>query len=57
MIAKTPREHFMRAVDDEFAKFERKENAFRRAEREERAAQLRLPVAQDRASVENRQRN
>lgn len=27
-IAKTPREHFMRAVDDELAKFERKEKSF-----------------------------
>ena len=33
-IAKTPREHFMRAVDREFSKFEREERAFRKAERE-----------------------
>jgi hypothetical protein len=44
-IAKTPREHFMRAVDDELAKFVRKEIAFQQAERDERAARLRLPVA------------
>jgi hypothetical protein len=43
-IAKTPREHFMRGVDDELAKFERKERAFRQAEREERAARLKLPI-------------
>jgi hypothetical protein len=34
-LAKTPREHFMRAVDDELAKFERKERAFGQAERED----------------------
>jgi len=44
-IAKTPREHFMRAVDDELAKFERKERAFRQSERDERAARLKLPIA------------
>jgi hypothetical protein len=44
-IARTPREHFMRAVDDELAKFERKEMAFQQAEREERASRLRLPLA------------
>jgi hypothetical protein len=43
--AKTPREHFMRAVHDELSKFERKERAFRKAERAERAAQLRLAAA------------
>ena len=43
-LAKTPREHFMRAVDDELAKFERKERAFQQAEREERAARLKLPI-------------
>ena len=43
-IAKTQREHFMRAVDDELDKFERKERAFRQQERAERAAQLRLPI-------------
>jgi hypothetical protein len=43
-IAKTPREHFMRAAEDELAKFERKERAFRQADRDERAAKLRLPL-------------
>ena len=40
----TPREHFMRAVHDELAKFERKERAFQQIDRDERAARLRLPV-------------
>ena len=43
-FAKSPREHFMRSVDDELAKFERKERAFQQAEREERAARLKLPI-------------
>jgi len=37
-IARKPRERFMRAVENEFLKFERKERGFRKAEREERAA-------------------
>lgn len=44
-IAKTPREHFTLAADEEFSKFERQERALRQAERIERAAQLRLPIA------------
>jgi hypothetical protein len=52
-IPNTPREHFMRAAADELAKFVRKELAFRRAEREERALRLRLPVAREyRAAVD-----
>ncbi len=43
-IAKTPREHFMRTAEDELAKFVRKELAFQQAERNERAAQLGLPL-------------
>jgi hypothetical protein len=43
-LAKTPREHFMRAVEDELARFERRELALQRAERNERAAQLRYPL-------------
>jgi hypothetical protein len=42
--ARTPREHFMRAAEDELAKFEHKERAFRQADRDERAAKLRLPL-------------
>ena len=44
-IVRSPREHFMSAVDDEFSKFERQERALRQAEREERAAKLKLPVS------------
>ena len=39
-------EHFMRAVDYEFSKFERKERESRLAELEERTAKLRPPIAQ-----------
>jgi hypothetical protein len=44
-ISKTPREHFMRAAEDELAKCVHKELAFQQADREERARRLRLPVA------------
>ena len=44
-IAKTPRERFMRAAEDELAKFVRKENAFKQADRNERAMKLRLPIS------------
>jgi hypothetical protein len=43
-IAKTPREHFMAAAD-ELAKFVRKEIAFQKADRDERAMKLRLPMS------------
>jgi hypothetical protein len=43
-ISRTPREHFMGAVDDELFKLERKERAFRQADQAERAAKLRLPL-------------
>lgn len=43
-FSKTPREQFMRAAEDELAKFVRKELAFQRAEREERALRLRMPI-------------
>ena len=46
-IGKTPREHFMRTVEDELARFERKERAFQRADRDERAARLHLPLARE----------
>jgi hypothetical protein len=56
-IAKTPREHFMRSADDEFAKFEREEKALRQAERNERAARLRLPfVGEDRTPSQTNER-
>jgi hypothetical protein len=48
VIRETPREHFRRAIEDELSKFERKERAFLKADREERAARLKLPVGKDR---------
>jgi hypothetical protein len=44
-IGKTSREHFKRAVDDELTKFVRKDIAFQKADRSERAARFRLPLA------------
>ena len=44
-IAKTPREHFMQAAADELARFVGKEIAFQKADRDERAMKLRLPVS------------
>ena len=44
-IAKTPRERFMRTVNDEIAKWQQKELAFQRAERDERAARLPLDLS------------
>ena len=37
----------MRTVDEQFTKFEREERALRRAERDERAARLRFPLARE----------
>jgi hypothetical protein len=51
-IAKTPREHFMQAAEDELAKFVRKEIAFQQDDRDERAMKLGLPI-----SVRERQSN
>jgi hypothetical protein len=44
-IAKTPREHFMRAAADELARLVRKEIAFQKADRDERAMTLSLPIS------------
>ena len=44
-IAKTPREHFMQAAADELARLERKEIAFQKADRDERAMKLRLTIS------------
>ena len=44
-IAKTPREHFMQVAADELATFVRKEIAFQKADRDERAMKLRLPIS------------
>jgi hypothetical protein len=57
-ISKSPPEHFMRTLDDEFSKFERKERQLHQAERRERAAKLRLPVELSRPlEVTNRHRS
>ena len=46
----------MRAVEDEFSKFERKERAFRQADRDERAGELRLLIARNQPSVQRDER-
>lgn len=38
------RNHVLEAAHEEMVKFERKENEFRKKDREERAAELRLPL-------------
>jgi hypothetical protein len=38
------RNHLLEAAHEEMVKFERKENEFRKKDREERAAELRLPL-------------
>ena len=43
-ICATSRERFMRAAEEEMAKFERWEMEFRKKDREERAAELQLPL-------------
>jgi hypothetical protein len=40
----TPRGRLLEAVRKELAEFERRENEFRKQDREERAAELRLPL-------------
>ncbi|MBR0821667.1 hypothetical protein [Bradyrhizobium liaoningense] len=40
------RTHFLEAAHEEMVKFERKENEFRKRDREERAAELRLPLGE-----------
>jgi hypothetical protein len=44
----TPREAFMRAAEKEMAKFERQEIEFRKKDREERAAELHIPLERTR---------
>jgi hypothetical protein len=46
-IRTTSRERFMRAVEEEMAKFERREREFRKKDRDERAAELHLPLPKD----------
>ncbi len=43
-IDATPRERFMQAVSDELTKFERHEAELRKRDRQERAAELHLPL-------------
>jgi hypothetical protein len=40
------RNHLIEAAHEEMVKFERKENEFRRKDREERAAELQLPLGE-----------
>jgi hypothetical protein len=40
----TRRNHLLEAAHEELVKFERKENEFRKKDREERAAELHLPL-------------
>ena len=40
----TPRDRLLEAVRKELAEFERRENEFRKQDRKERAAELRLPL-------------
>jgi hypothetical protein len=43
-IGATSRERFIRAAQKEMAKFERREMEFRKKDRDERAAELHLPL-------------
>jgi hypothetical protein len=43
-IAVTPRDHFLQAAKKEMMKFERQEIEFRKRDRDERAAELQIPL-------------
>lgn len=43
-IAVTSRDRFMQAAQNEMAKFERQEIEFRKQDRQERAAELQIPM-------------
>lgn len=43
-LAMTPRDRHLEAARKELIEFERRENQFRKRDRQERAAELRLPV-------------
>jgi hypothetical protein len=43
-LAVTPRDRFLQAAEKEMIDFERREIEFRKKEREERAAELHLPL-------------
>jgi hypothetical protein len=44
-VGKAPRQHFVKTVRDELAKFERNEIEFQKMERDQRAAGLGLPIS------------
>jgi hypothetical protein len=44
-MSATSRDRFMRAAEKEMAKFERREMEFRKEDRKERAAELRIPLS------------
>jgi len=43
-MSATSRDRFMQAAEKEMAKFERRETEFRKEDRKERAAELRIPL-------------
>jgi hypothetical protein len=43
-LALTPRDRFMQAAQEQLAAFEQREREFSRKERQERAAQLQIPI-------------
>jgi hypothetical protein len=47
VIGATARGRFMQAAQNEMAKFERREIEFRKKDRAERAAELRIPTGMD----------
>jgi hypothetical protein len=46
-MSATSRDRFIRAAEKEMAKFERREMEFRKKDREERAAELQIPLSKD----------
>jgi hypothetical protein len=52
----TRRERYLRDIQTELSKFEQKERAFCQRDRDERAAQLRLPIAPRRSLIDKRVR-
>ena len=46
-VAVTPRDRFLQAAEKELAKFERQEIEFRKKDREDRAAELRIHLRDD----------
>jgi hypothetical protein len=51
VIGATARDRFMQAAQNEMAKFERPEIEFRKRDRAERAAELRMPTGKDETST------